>query len=390
MRNIRGSAPATAKWTIGTLNTPRLWHIFCKVIDNHGDIGVCWRLACDLATRGEAVRLWVDKPSALGWMAPAGRAVQAGHAAVDVREWTKTPDFSFFSGYNVLIESFGCEINPEYIAEFTNNSRLHSFTVSSWINLEYISAEPYAQKNHRLPSPVLSGPGKGLTKYFFYPGFTTGTGGVLREPGLSQRQAKFDRLAWLKGHDIRWHGEQLVSLFCYEPKALGALLAQLANGPTPVKLLVTHGRAREAVEAWFAARMGRACTPMVRGQLSFVYLPALSQYEYDELLWSCDLNFVRGEDSLVRAIWAGKPFIWNIYPQDDNAHHAKLAAFLDMMDVPPTLRGFHQVWNGIDLSPALPDIDLPGWGASALALREKLLGQADLTTHLMQFVATKS
>lgn len=384
-----GSAPATAKWTIGTLNIPRHWHIFCKVIDNHGDIGVCWRLACDLTSRGEAVRLWVDKPSALSWMAPASRTVQAGHAAVEVREWTKSPDFSFFSVYNVLIEAFGCEIDPEYIAKFTDISRLPLSGVYSWLNLEYISAEPYAEIQHLLPSPVLAGPGKGLTKHFFYPGFTAGTGGVLREADLLQRQATFDRAAWLKVQGIAWRGERLVSLFCYEPKALGELLAQLANGPVPVKLLVTPGRAREAVEAWFAARMGRACTPMVRGQLSFVYLPALSQYEYDELLWSCDLNFVRGEDSLVRAIWAGKPFIWNIYPQDDNAHHAKLAAFLDLMDAPSTLRGFHRVWNAIDLSPALPDIDLPEWGACAQALREKLLGQADLTTQLMQFVAPK-
>ena len=30
-----------------------LWDLFCRVIDNHGDLGVCWRLARDLAARGE-------------------------------------------------------------------------------------------------------------------------------------------------------------------------------------------------------------------------------------------------------------------------------------------------------------------------------------------------
>ena len=371
------------------MNPPRLWHIFCKVIDNHGDIGVCWRLSCDLATRGEQVRLWVDDPSALAWMAPPGRTEQAGQALVEVRQWPKTIANPLFSDFNVLIESFSCEINPEYIANFADNSRLNFGKNNSWINLEYISAEPYAEKNHGLPSPVMAGPGQGLAKHFFYPGFTAHTGGVLREPGLPQRQAAFKRAVWLQKQGIVWRGERLVSLFCYEPKALGALLAQLASGPMPVKLLVTHGRARQAVEAWFAGRMGRACTPMIRGQLSFVYLPALSQFEYDELLWACDLNFVRGEDSLVRACLAGQAFIWHIYPQDDNAHHAKLDAFLDMMGAPPALRDFHHAWNGKGQYSALPEIDLTEWRAAAQALRRNLLAQTDLTTQLIAFVQSR-
>ena len=52
----------------------RSWDIFCQVIDNFGDIGVCWRLAADLAARGHQVRLWVDDASALHWMAPQGAA----------------------------------------------------------------------------------------------------------------------------------------------------------------------------------------------------------------------------------------------------------------------------------------------------------------------------
>ena len=66
------------------------------------------------------------------------------------------------------------------------------------------------------------------------------------------------------------------------------------------------------------------------------------------MLWACYLNFVRGEDSLVRALWAGQPFIWHIYPQDDNAHHAKLEAFLDWLQAPESLRKAHRVWNGME------------------------------------------
>lgn len=375
------------------------WHIFCKVIDNHGDLGVCWRLACDLASRGQCVRLWVDDPSALAWMAPPGTQ---GTSNVDVQLWPKSlqkshlqnlSEFPLFSNYDIFIESFGCEISPEYIAKYVEYMRLESVINLSWINLEYITAEPYAETHHRLPSPVQSGPGKGLTKHFFYPGFTPRTGGLLREPDLLQRQAMFDREKWLHAQRIRWHGERLVSLFCYEPAALGALLDQLANGPMPVKLLITHGRAAAAVQAWFANRMGRASTPTLRGQLSFVYLPALTQLAYDELLWASDLNFVRGEDSLVRACLSGKPFVWQIYPQDDNAHHAKLNAFLNVLGADDSLTAFHHAWNGMGGVPtprALPTIDLAAWGQIATQARNRWLGHTDLVTQLLAFVAKQA
>jgi len=38
---------------------------------------------------------------------------------------------------------------------------------------------------------------------------------------------------------------------------------------------------------------------------------------------------VRGEDSWIRAIWAGKPFIWQPYWQTEDTHLIKLQAFLD-------------------------------------------------------------
>jgi uncharacterized repeat protein (TIGR03837 family) len=362
---------------------PRHWHIFCKVIDNYGDIGVCWRLSCDLASRGERVVLWVDEPSALAWMAPLG------HSGVEIRRWTDNPEKPNFSDSIFIIESFGCVISPEFIALYAINSRLETNKNNAWFNLEYLSAESYVDTHHLLPSPVLSGPGQGLTKHFFYPGFTQRTGGLLREPDLLRRQTVFNRTQWLQSQGIRWHGELLVSLFCYEPRALGALLDQLANGPQPVKLLITAGRARAAVEAWFANRMGRTSSPNVRGQLSFVYLPKLTQLAYDELLWACDLNFVRGEDSLVRAIWAGKPFVWQIYPQDDNAHHAKLDAFLKVLGACDSLTAFHHAWSGIKVAEApsaLPSIDLQSWGEIATQARNRWLSHTDLTTQLLAFV----
>jgi uncharacterized repeat protein (TIGR03837 family) len=126
--------------------------------------------------------------------------------------------------------------------------------------------------------------------------------------------------------------------------------------------------------------------------LSIVYLPQLTQTNYDHLLWSCDLNFVRGEDSLVRAIWAAKPFIWQIYPQHDGAHHAKLDAFLQLMDAPASLKTAHIAWNASALEreidpnlPTFPRLDLPSWKQSAENLSSKLRLQADLASSLIAF-----
>ena len=52
------------------------WEIFCQVVDNFGDIGVCWRLAADLVSRGYgSVRLWVDDWAALRRINPDANAV---------------------------------------------------------------------------------------------------------------------------------------------------------------------------------------------------------------------------------------------------------------------------------------------------------------------------
>jgi uncharacterized repeat protein (TIGR03837 family) len=354
------------------------WDIFCKVIDNHGDVGVCWRLAASLAALGDAIRLWIDEPSALDWMAPGGCT------GVDIVHWRDPAVIAAAASGpppDVLVEAFGCEPAPELIEVFAGRRRADGAS-HRWINLEYLSAEPYVERLHGLPSPVFRGPGAGLTRHFFYPGFTQATGGLLREPALAERRQAFDRTAWLRRLGIPWQGERLVSLFCYEPAALPALLAQFEGAASPTRLLVTAGRASAALPPG----------PEPRGSLAITWLPYLSQADFDHLLWSCDLNFVRGEDSLVRALWAGAPFCWQIYPQDDDAHHAKLGAFLDWLDAPASLRSLHHAWNGTRAD-RLPDIDaeaLASWAATAASARARLLAQDGLLTRLRRFVAQKS
>ena len=346
------------------------WDVFCRVIDNHGDLGVAWRLCCDLADRGEQVRLWVDDAAALAWMAPQG------HRGVEWVAWTDpAPDLAPGS---VVVETFGCNPPPGFV------QRMAAATPApAWINLEYLSAEAYVERCHGLPSPVNVGPGRMLAKRFFYPGFSARTGGLLREPGLMPARRAFDRQAWLcaSGIDVQ-PGERLVSLFCYENPALAALLDLIDNAPT--LLLVPPGAPTRQVSALLGPTLQR-------GALRARLLPYLTQPGYDRLLWACDLNFVRGEDSFVRAQWAGKPFVWQIYPQLDGSHAVKLHAFLDRMLAPADdalaapLRGLFLGWNALAPLPTALPAAAP-WRGLCAGWRDGLLAQVDLTRQLIEFV----
>ncbi len=331
------------------------WDLFCRVIDNHGDLGVCWRLACDLASRGEAVRLWIDDASALAWMAPAG---QTGVQVIDWRAPARTPG-------EVVIELFGCDPPESFVAAMAAAG-----TPPLWINLEYLSAESWVERSHRLPSPQGAGAAGGLLKWFFFPGFTAATGGLLREPGVLATRQGFDRQPWLAARG--WApqaGERLVSLFCYPDAPTDALSAALADAPT---LLLLCGGARAPTSASLALRCAA--------------LPWLSQPDYDRLLWSCDLNFVRGEDSLVRALWAGTPFVWQLYPQHDGVHATKLAAFARVFGSARVhgLDVLWRRWNGLEPGPLLLP-DATSWRAASESFRSALLGQDDLVTRLLGF-----
>ena len=360
----------------------KLWDIFCRVIDNYGDIGVCWRLAVNLSQRGQRVRLWTDDASALYWMAPAG------DPHVQVIPWAESLRPVALPLADIWLEAFGCEIAPEFIAYQQGATRPGGQNLI-WINLEYLSAEGYVARSHGLPSPVMTGPGRGLVKYFFYPGFIPESGGLLREADLLTRQAGFDRDHWLEQFGIPVNGAQLVSLFCYEPAALVELMGQLAGGATPTRLMVTAGRANAAVAAVINHKNQSEPSWNKGSLLSISYLPALTQRDYDHLLWACDLNFVRGEDSLVRALWAGKPLVWQIYPQSDGIHLIKLQAFLDLIQAPAALRDLHQRWNEAPGTEqfALAPFELREWQQTVLTARKTQLEGQDLVERLLQFVS---
>ncbi|MCP1624417.1 elongation factor P maturation arginine rhamnosyltransferase EarP [Pseudomonas nitroreducens] len=367
------------------------WDIFCSVVDNYGDIGVTWRLARQLAgEHGQQVRLWVDDLAAFVRICPAadGAAASQQQSGVDVclwsGPWQDTP------AADVVVEAFACELPAAYIEAMRERQ-----TPALWLNLDYLSAESWVESCHGLPSMQASG----LQKYFYFPGFTPATGGLLREGDLIARRDAFQgdpeaSLGFLAGLGVRPRAhERRISLFAYENSALGGWLETLAASAAATLLLVPEGRVLADVERW-AGRELAAGDQYQRDSLRVQVLPFVRQEDYDPLLWSCDFNAVRGEDSFVRAQWAGRPFVWHIYQQDEDIHLEKLEAFLNLfgegMDeaLQSDLGAFWMAWNGRgDAGIAWRELEkrLPEWGAWIGDWQRRLTEQTDLAAGLVRF-----
>lgn len=326
------------------------WDIFCRVIDNFGDIGVTWRLAQQLSQEHPfSVRLWVDDLSAFHTIcsAVAMTAKRQAVAGVEICLWSEDDAIAQDDCADVVIEAFACQLPEDYIALMRSKQRV------LWLNLEYLTAEPWAAECHALPS-LQNG---GLQKYFFFPGFTESTGGLLRESDLLSRRDTFlssnrlrnDYLAALTVQPQP--GERLISLFAYANQALPSWLDALSQDSRNNRLLVLQGPLQSSVAVWFAVKELKIGQTYQRGSLIVQTLPYLEQKNFDQLLWCCDLNCVRGEDSFVRAQWAAKNMLWHIYPQQEDVHLDKLEAFLsiysnDLEEEPKrVLEAFYRAWN---------------------------------------------
>jgi uncharacterized repeat protein (TIGR03837 family) len=372
--------------------------IFCKVVDNYGDIGICWRLARQLhGEHGVAVTLWVDDLASFRRICPEVDVAAENQLVqgVIVRHWRgQDEDYAPSDIDDIVIEFFACDIPPRYIEAMAQRTPR-----PVWLNLEGLTAEDWVEGCHRLPSmhPRLK-----LTKHFFFPGFTGRTGGLLREAGLEEERDRF--LA--QPQELRAFLGSLglpdaeidalkVSLFCYPHAPVAELFAAWQNGNEKLSCLVPEGVAAQAVEGFLgtAARAGAVAT---RGALTVRVLPFVPQPDYDRLLWACDLNFVRGEDSWVRAQWAGKPFVWHIYPQDENLHHKKLRAFLKRYapDI-DSLQNFMLHWNGAQAEeanwPALwsaLQADRSRIAARSAEWQARMSANGDLASNLLAFAAS--
>ena len=396
--------------------------VFCRVVDNFGDIGVTWRLARQLQREHSwSIRLWVDDLKSFQRLEARIhlQALQQVIEHIEIIHWgDPAPDLI---PYPIVLCSFSCDLPATYLAQLHQRPAL-------WLNLEYLSAETWVEGCHGLPSLR----GDGLSSYFFFPGFNSRTGGLLRErelltrrdiwqqdPGAQRRM--LERLgvsaqaltAWqpcleqpratashstaltlqseacdsslLPRTDLQL--ARLLTLFCYPHAPVAQLLEALCTEPRASVVLIPEGVAPELAT-------GRL------GPFKQVYLeriPFVSQPEYDQLLWMADLNFVRGEDSIVRAVWAGKPLIWQIYPQTEGTHLIKLEAWLKISSLPTDIQDLLRCWNADTVSADLPNGFTKAinpkaytqWSVNALALSHSLVQDVDFAQALHDFCASK-
>jgi uncharacterized repeat protein (TIGR03837 family) len=369
--------------------------IFCKVVDNYGDAGVSWRLARQLVREHDiAVTLWIDAPASLAKIASDvdGARDDQLHDGVRVRHW-KDP-LAQFELPDVIVEAFGCGLPHPYLDALAATSR-----PPVWINLEYLSAEPWVESAHGLPSPQ---PRLPLTRYFFFPGFTARTGGLLREAGLieARERAQSDprgRNTLYESLGIAAPSDGIaVSLFCYANRGLTSLLDAWAEGDERILCVVPEGVATATLDSWTGGNVPHAKQSLTRGRLTLATIPFLSQDDYDRLLWHCDVNVVRGEDSFVRAQWAARPFVWHIYPQADDAHRVKLEEFLRRYEIgldAEAAQAVNRFW--LEFNGDQPDAAALAWPAFRAALPalsahgiewiDRLRKLSDLASELVEF-----
>lgn len=393
------------------------WDIFCCVVDNFGDIGVTWRLARQLKQEGALpaqesevqVRLWVDDLASFARICPGlDPALESQWVdGIHIQHWHDTLPADTIPA-RVVIEAFACELPAPFVAQMASQP-----SPPCWLNLEYLSAESWVEDCHGLASPQrLESQSLGslsLNKYFFFPGFTARTGGLLCERGLIVERERWQQdeaglnAYWASlGLPPKQEHELRVSLFTYESAALTSLVESWCQSAPPVTLLLPLGRSLNDVLTGAgladAIPTAQAGDLLRVGNLAIKLLPMTDQAGYDRLLWSCDLNLVRGEDSFVRAQWAARPFLWHIYPQEEQAHMVKLDGFLDhyLAQLPTAtgqwLRGFsHALNQGENIREwwaQWPD-HAAIWQQHGRHWSHKLLQDGDLVTRLVKFLESR-
>jgi len=361
------------------------WHVFCRVIDNYGDAGVCWRMSRQLVREHACdVTLWIDRLETLARLEPHVDAQAASQSIAGVTIARIDADMDVPQLPDVVVEAFACGLPPKYVTAMADAA-----TPPLWIALEYLSAEPWVDTVHGLASPQ---PRLPLERYFWFPGFTHHTAGLIREAGLLEARVVADA-------QRRDDGALKIMLFCYPNRALPALLDAWADGDEPIRCSVPEGVATGALDQWLHGDVPHAGQSAMHGRLRLDVIPFSAQEAFDRTLWSSDINFVRGEDSFVRAQWAARAFVWHPYPQDENAHRLKMEAFLARYAAELPARATTAVtefWNAFSdedgpavvaawpaFRGALETLDAHGrrWAATLTALPELTAGLVTFATR---------
>ena len=291
--------------------------LFCNVVDNYGDIGVCFRLARELTNKHETiVNLYVNDLETFHKICKEIDPTlknQVLYKNLIVHKWidndpTYTPS-------DVVIEAFGCNIHEEYINKLTPKN--------IWINLEYLSAESWTADFHKQRSLQKNN----LRKYFFLPGFTDKTGGLNYEENFINITAQEAREFILEKFKINddFKTAFISLVFCYENEKLVPLLQSIRNQHKKVIFLLP-----DSISTTFLEENGLLYKISNFHKSIWIKFKMIDQEEFNYILKGVDFNIVRGEDTITQAIMTGKPFIWQIYKQDENAHVDKLKAFLSI------------------------------------------------------------
>ncbi|MGN1357629.1 MAG: elongation factor P maturation arginine rhamnosyltransferase EarP [Succinivibrionaceae bacterium] len=303
------------------------WDLFCKVIDNFGDIGVTYRLAKELQHQGNKIRIFIDNLSAFHQIEKqvhVNLPVQIINN-LEIYEWHDNFSDNIIPG-DVVIELFACHLPENYIKKISSETL--------WINLEYLSAESWVESCHLQPSID-----HGKKKYFFFPGFTSKTGGVNFEDSyLHNSDNSSELIDNLESELFNCTKTPLnnilkVSVFTYESEYLLRIIEHFQpQDHKPLLFFIPEGRfSTYAKNKGSLQPVAESIHWLKSSSGNFVsFFPMVGQNEYDKILRNCDINFVRGEDSFIRAQMASKPFIWHIYPQDENYHLEKLKSFLNL------------------------------------------------------------
>lgn len=366
------------------------WDIFCRVVDNFGDIGICWRLAKQLAhEHHQHVRLWVDNLDTTRKLIPALNPTLANQFMEDIEICHWSEPFSHADVADIVIEAFACELPESYLSAMAKHNPV-------WLNLEYLSAEKWVEDFHVQPSPH---PFLPLTKHFFFPGFTSRTGGLIREKDLISKRNAFQssdenlREFW-RHMGIQPDESLKVSLFCYSHAPIEDLLLSVSESNQPITIVVPESPILENICHFFQLDTVRIGDQLQKGSLTVKILPFLSQDEFDRLLWASDINFVRGEDSWIRALWAGRPMVWLPYHQPENTHLIKVSAFLDLYlpglsrDSAAALRSIYNHWCGNNMPVSSWQhllSHLPELKSHAIGQSNSFAQQPDLASSLMMF-----
>ena len=278
--------------------------IFCQVIDNYGDVGVAYRLAREFKRvyPNKKLRFVINKTEELNLI----------RKSEDIEIILYKDISKIENSADLIIESFGCEIPKKYMDKALKNSKLI-------INLEYFSAEKWVDDFH-LQESFLGG---NLKKYFFIPGLSEKSGGILLDNEFLERKKKVEanKEYYLEKFGIKEKYDLIGSVFSYE-KNFDSLIEELKKLSKKIILLILSEKTQKNFIKYFDNGNNY-------DKIKFVKLPFFTYDKYEELLALCDFNLVRGEDSFVRALLLGKPFLWHIYPQGENTHIKKLESFLE-------------------------------------------------------------